>query len=119
MSSPSWGLVDSTSGCAQERHFLAFGKVLEIDLSDDTLIVLSGMQLGVRRGDGRAASWKRAWQEARQVSADVLISVATTRIAAIADHPASCSATGAPAAEGEDAADQRAGDQAAEVAPPG
>lgn len=30
----------------QERHWLAFGKTLEIDLDDDTLIVLSGAQLG-------------------------------------------------------------------------
>jgi hypothetical protein len=29
----------------EERHFLAFGRVLEIDLSDDSLVVLSKLQL--------------------------------------------------------------------------
>jgi hypothetical protein len=47
----------------QERHWLSFGKVLEIDLSDDTLIVLSGMQLGAD-AEEVAPVVEEVWQEA-------------------------------------------------------
>ncbi len=47
----------------EERHWLAFGKTLEIDLCDDTLIVLSGLQLGTD-ADEVAAIFEARWQEA-------------------------------------------------------
>jgi hypothetical protein len=47
----------------QERHWLTFGKTLEIDLSDETLIVLSGAQLGAD-ADEVAAIVDERWQEA-------------------------------------------------------
>jgi hypothetical protein len=47
----------------QERHFLAFGRTVEIDLSDDTLIVLSRAQLGAEP-DEVAAVLENAWQQA-------------------------------------------------------
>lgn len=56
-----WGLVESVR-VRQERHFFAFGRNVEIDLSDDTLIVLSGSQLGYDP-DEVAAAVERAWQE--------------------------------------------------------
>ena len=46
----------------QERHFLAFGRHVEIDLADDTLVVLSGAQLGASADEVAAAleaGWKR------------------------------------------------------------
>jgi hypothetical protein len=39
----------------EERHFLAFGHHLEIDLADETLLVLSGQQLGAPAADVAAA----------------------------------------------------------------
>jgi PH (Pleckstrin Homology) domain-containing protein len=47
----------------QERHWLSFGKVLEIDMSDDALIVLSGMQLGAD-AETVAPIVEERWQEA-------------------------------------------------------
>jgi hypothetical protein len=47
----------------QERHWLSFGKVLEIDLSDDTLIVLSEMQLGAE-AETVAPILEARWQDA-------------------------------------------------------
>jgi hypothetical protein len=47
----------------EERHWLAFGKTLEIDLSDETLIVLSGLQLGAD-ADEVATIVEARWQEA-------------------------------------------------------
>ena len=47
----------------QERHWLSFGKTLEIDLSDETLIVLSGAQLGADP-DEVAAIVEARWQDA-------------------------------------------------------
>lgn len=47
----------------QERHWLTFGKTLEIDLSDETLIVLSGTQLGADPEDVAAIVDER-WREA-------------------------------------------------------
>jgi hypothetical protein len=52
----------------QERHWLSFGRTLEIDLSDDTLIVLSGAQLGADPDDVAAiveARWKEALRSAK------------------------------------------------------
>jgi Bacterial PH domain len=40
----SWDLVEAVR-VREERHFLAFGRNLEIDLSDETLVVLSKLQL--------------------------------------------------------------------------
>ncbi len=47
----------------QERHWLSFGQTLEIDLSDETLIVLSGTQLGADP-DEVAATVDERWQQA-------------------------------------------------------
>jgi hypothetical protein len=47
----------------QERHWLSFGKTLEIDLSDETLIVLSALQLGADP-DEVASIAEARWQEA-------------------------------------------------------
>jgi hypothetical protein len=47
----------------QERHWLSFGKTLEIDLADETLIVLSGAQLGTDP-DEVAAIIDTRWQDA-------------------------------------------------------
>lgn len=47
----------------QERHFLAFGRMLEIDLSDETLIVLSHAQLGADP-DEVADAAEQQWQQA-------------------------------------------------------
>ncbi len=47
----------------QERHFLSFGRTVEIDLWDDTLIVLSRAQLGAEPDDV-AGEVERAWQHA-------------------------------------------------------
>lgn len=58
----SWLLVDAIR-VRQERHFLAFGRTVEIDLSDETLIVLSRAQLGAEP-DAVAAVLESAWQEA-------------------------------------------------------
>ena len=60
--SASW-LQVSDIRVRQERHWLSFGKVLEIDLSDDTLIVLSGMQLGAD-AETVAPIVEERWQEA-------------------------------------------------------
>lgn len=60
--SANWLLVTDVR-VRQERHWLSFGKVLEIDLSDDTLIVLSGMQLGVD-AETVAPIVEERWQEA-------------------------------------------------------
>jgi hypothetical protein len=57
-----WDLVDAIR-VREERHFLAFGRVLEIDLSDDTLIVLSKLQLGVSP-DAVVTSVEAAWRSA-------------------------------------------------------
>jgi hypothetical protein len=58
----TWLVVEAVR-VRQERHFLAFGRNLEIDLSDDTLIVLSRAQLGAEP-DGVAAEVEKAWQRA-------------------------------------------------------
>lgn len=58
----SWLVVEAVR-VRQERHFLAFGRNLEIDLSDDTLIVLSRAQLGAEP-DGVAAEVEKAWERA-------------------------------------------------------
>jgi hypothetical protein len=53
----------------QERHWLSFGKTLEIDLSDDTLIVLSGQQLGADAEEVAAlveARWQQALRSAKR-----------------------------------------------------
>jgi hypothetical protein len=53
----------------QERHWLSFGKTLEIDLSDDTLIVLSGHQLGADAEEVAAlveARWQQALRSAKR-----------------------------------------------------
>jgi hypothetical protein len=47
----------------QERHFLAFGRVLEIDLRDDILVVLSKLQL-YASPDEVAATVEAAWRTA-------------------------------------------------------
>ncbi len=47
----------------QERHWLSFGRTLEIDLDDETLVVLSGAQLGADPDDV-AAIVDEHWQEA-------------------------------------------------------
>ena len=52
----------------QERHWLSLGRTLEIDLSDDTLIVLSGAQLGADPDDVAAiveARWNEALRSAK------------------------------------------------------
>ncbi len=56
----TWELVE-TVRVRQERHFLAFGRNLEIDLRDDTLIVLSQFQLAAPV-DGVAAAVEDAWR---------------------------------------------------------
>jgi hypothetical protein len=58
----AWALVDAVR-VRQERHFFAFGRMLEIDLSDDMLIVLSRAQLGAEP-DVVAPVVESAWQEA-------------------------------------------------------
>jgi hypothetical protein len=58
----AWTLIDAVR-VRQERHFFAFGRNLEIDLSDDTLIVLSRTQLGAEPDD-IAPVVESAWQEA-------------------------------------------------------
>ena len=58
----SWSLLHAIR-VRQERHFLAFGKHLEIDLSDETLIVLSKAQLAVEP-DEVAAVLQAAWRQA-------------------------------------------------------
>ncbi len=50
----SWGEVTAVR-VRVERHFLAFGSHLEVDLSDDTLIVLSSLQLGTPADEVAAA----------------------------------------------------------------
>jgi hypothetical protein len=57
-----WDLVDAVR-VREERHFLAFGRVLEIDLRDDTLVVLSKLQL-YASPDEVAAVVEAAWREA-------------------------------------------------------
>jgi hypothetical protein len=57
-----WDLVE-TVRVRQERHFLAFGRNLEIDLSDDTLVVLSKLQLGASPDDV-AEVLETAWRSA-------------------------------------------------------
>ncbi len=47
----------------EERHWLAFGRMLEIDLSDETLIVLSALQLGAD-ADEVATVVEARWQDA-------------------------------------------------------
>jgi hypothetical protein len=54
-------VVDVSS--RQERHWLSFGKTLEIDLADETLIVLSGLQLGTDPDDV-ATLVEARWQDA-------------------------------------------------------
>jgi hypothetical protein len=46
-----------------ERHFLAFGHHVEIDLTDETLVVLSSLQLGAP-AEAVAAELEAAWQHA-------------------------------------------------------
>jgi hypothetical protein len=58
----SWLSVDDVR-VRQERHWLSFGKTLEIDLSDDTLIVLSSMQLGAD-AETVAPVVEERWQQA-------------------------------------------------------
>jgi hypothetical protein len=58
--SASWLQVEAVR-VREERHFLAFGRTVEIDLSDDTLIVLSRAQLGTEP-DEVAGEFERAWQ---------------------------------------------------------
>lgn len=58
----AWDLVEAVR-VRQERHFLAFGRNLEIDLRDDTLIVLSKAQLGAEPDDV-AATLETAWRAA-------------------------------------------------------
>ncbi len=58
----SWLQVDGVR-VRQERHFLSFGRTVEIDLTDDTLIVLSRAQLGAEPDDV-AGELERAWQDA-------------------------------------------------------
>lgn len=58
-----WDLVE-TIRVREERHFLAFGRNLEIDLSDDTLVVLSKLQLGASP-DEVAEAVDAAWRNAR------------------------------------------------------
>jgi hypothetical protein len=57
-----WDLVEAIR-VREERHFLAFGRVLEIDLRDDTLVVLSKLQL-YASPDEVAAVLEAAWHEA-------------------------------------------------------
>jgi hypothetical protein len=47
----------------EEKHFLAFGRVLEIDLRDETLVVLSKLQLAASP-DEVAQAVERAWHGA-------------------------------------------------------
>jgi hypothetical protein len=64
----SWLLVEAIR-VRQERHFLAFGRTVEIDLTDDTLIVLSRAQLGAEPDEVAAAieqEWQRAVRSAQQ-----------------------------------------------------
>lgn len=64
----SWQDVEAVR-VRQERHFLAFGHNVEIDLSDDTLIVLSRAQLGAEPEQVAGAieeAWQRAVRSARQ-----------------------------------------------------
>ena len=52
----------------RERHWLSFGSTLEIDLVDDTLIVLSGAQLGADSEEVAAiveARWQAALRSAQ------------------------------------------------------
>ncbi len=58
----AWHLVEAIR-VHQERHFLAFGRNLEVDLTDDTLIVLSKIQLGADP-DEVAAVLETAWRAA-------------------------------------------------------
>ncbi len=58
----TWGSVVDVR-VRQERHWLSFGRTLEIDLSDETLIVLSGTQLGADP-DEVAAIVDERWQQA-------------------------------------------------------
>ncbi len=60
--SVGWEAVDAVR-VRHERHWLAFGRNLEIDLRDETLIVLSNLQLG-RDPDEVAAAVERAWHTA-------------------------------------------------------
>jgi hypothetical protein len=62
-----WLSVDDVR-VREERHWLAFGKTLEIDLIDDTLIVLSSAQLGVD-ADKVASLVDARWREALRRSA--------------------------------------------------
>jgi hypothetical protein len=58
----SWDLVEAVR-VREERHLLAFGRNLEIDLSDETLVVLSKLQLAAPPDDVAAvfeASWRGA-----------------------------------------------------------
>ena len=57
-----WELVE-TVRVRQERHFFAFGRNVEVDLADDTLIVLSKAQLGTDP-DEVAAALESAWHQA-------------------------------------------------------
>jgi hypothetical protein len=58
----SWDLVEAIR-VREEKHFLAFGRVLEIDLCDDTLVVLSKLQLAASPDDV-AAAFEAAWHAA-------------------------------------------------------
>jgi hypothetical protein len=57
-----WPLVEAVR-VRQERHFLAFGRNVEVDLSDDTLIVLSQAQLAADP-DEVAAVLEQSWRQA-------------------------------------------------------
>lgn len=59
--SASWLLVTAIR-VSRERHFLAFGSHVEIDLSDETLIVLSRAQLAAEPNDV-AQALETAWHD--------------------------------------------------------
>lgn len=58
----AWNLVTAIR-VRQERHLLVFATNLEIDLSDETLILLSRGQLGAEP-DAVADAVESAWQQA-------------------------------------------------------
>ena len=57
-----WHLVEAIR-VREEKHFLAFGRVLEIDLADETLVVLSKLQL-YASPDDVAEVVEAAWRAA-------------------------------------------------------